>query len=641
MSKALFVTCSVCNKKAESKGYFTFDGIEYVDLKCGHLLVNEKNIIEADYSDFVSSDGRSLYPFQVEGCRFAENAGFSCLIADEMGLGKTVQALALIKKHENLLPVLIITKTALKHQWFSEVVRWTGLVPQILESGDLPIPVFKVFIISIDLLRSYEFLEDLAYNTIIIDECQSIKNISSKRTHYVRLLTSRSKELIKKEINESRIKMIAEDLFRYHGISERFKLLIGNLGPNKLGICKCKATKDGIIEGEIILSHSHLEKDSEDEIIETILHEIAHAITPGAGHVKIWRDTALAIGSNGEAIKYCDGTIESITTKVNVIALSGTPIKNRIDEYFPILNILRPDLFYSQQSFMRNWVGTYFDGKKTKAGRLVDPIGFKNRTKDFIIRRERNEVLPDLPKINRTFSYSELEKEAEKHYKILTKQFTEFFDENEGKVTGKNTSQTLAYLARMRHCTGLAKINPVIEFVSTFLEDTDRKLTIFVHHKDVGEKIKILLHDICKENDVNPPLNLTSDLSGEERNEVVMKFKDDGLSRILIASTLASGEGLNLQFCSDCIMVERQWNPANEEQAEGRFSRIGSLADKINATYMTAIGTVDEFFMQLVEAKRKIVNEAMTGKKVNWQDDDILSELSSMIVKHGRKAWGF
>jgi SNF2 family DNA or RNA helicase len=88
-------------------------------------------------------------------------------------------------------------------------------------------------------------------------------------------------------------------------------------------------------------------------------------------------------------------------------------------------------------------------------------------------------------------------------------------------------------------------------------------------------------------------------------------------------------------------MVERQWNPANEEQAEGRFSRIGSLAESISATYMTAIGTIDEFFMKLVENKRRLVREAMTGQKSNWDESEILNELSAMIVSHGRKSWGF
>jgi len=68
-------------------------------------------------------------------------------------------------------------------------------------------------------------------------------------------------------------------------------------------------------------------------------------------------------------------------------------------------------------------------------------------------------------------------------------------------------------------------------------------------------------------------------LSAEAGSQVVDQFKDNSNCRIMLASTLAAGEGLNLQFCSFYIMMERQWNPANEEQPEGRFSRPEQTAN--------------------------------------------------------------
>lgn len=646
MSRLITKACKYCGKPAKAKSFFTLDSVEYVTLECGHTLISEKSS-EADYSDFISEDGRSLYPFQIDGCKFAEASNFHCLIADEMGLGKTVQALAILKKHPELLPCAVFTKTSLKHQWFAEVVRWTGLIPQIIEGNDKPSDIFKVFIISVDLLRSLDWLNDWSVRTVIIDECQSIKNIQSKRTHAIRNFLKKGFTTARKEnnsIERDRIEMIARNLIKYHGISDRFELKFANIGSHRLGLCECRSTKEGIIVGKIIISENHCAVDTEDEIIETILHEIAHAITPGAGHKNIWRETAIAIGSTGEIHGECEGTVsprEVVTDPIKVIALSGTPIKNRINEYFPILNILRPEIFYSPIDFERNWVGEYWDGRKRRKGNLINPKRFQEATKDFIIRRERNEVLPDLPKINRQFHYTDLSAIAEREYKRVVKEFIEFNEEREDSIKSSDRGQILAYLTRMRHIVGKAKIDVTVDFVKDFLFDTDRKLTIFVHHKDVGELIKEKLISICQQNDCNEPLQLTSDQDALTRNETIMKFKNDQFSRIMIASTLASGEGLNLQFCSDCIMVERQWNPANEEQAEGRFSRIGSLATSISATYMTAIGTIDEFFMKLVENKRKLIKEAMTGEKVNWNESEILSELTQMICKHGRKEWGF
>jgi len=110
---------------------------------------------------------------------------------------------------------------------------------------------------------------------------------------------------------------------------------------------------------------------------------------------------------------------------------------------------------------------------------------------------------------------------------------------------------------------------------------------------------------------------------------------------VMIASTLASGEGLNLQFCSDCIMAEQQWNPANEEQAEARFKRIGREASIINATYQIALSTIDEFLADLKASKRHIIEEALTGQKntVPYVEQEMMKELADIIMTKGLKRW--
>ena len=115
-------------------------------------------------------------------------------------------------------------------------------------------------------------------------------------------------------------------------------------------------------------------------------------------------------------------------------------------------------------------------------------------------------------------------------------------------------------------------------------------------------------------------------------------FTENRDQRILIASTLAAGEGINLQACSDCIMVERQWNPANEEQAESRFIRIGQTADSVTATYMIALGTIDEYFTGLVEAKRQVIASTMKGETMS-DESTLMNELADILASKGRKAW--
>jgi len=129
-----------------------------------------------------------------------------------------------------------------------------------------------------------------------------------------------------------------------------------------------------------------------------------------------------------------------------------------------------------------------------------------------------------------------------------------------------------------------------------------------------------------------------SGLDGNARQALIQRFKDDTLARVMIASTLASGEGINLQFCSDAVILERQWNPANEEQAEGRFHRFGQK-NSVSITYMIASGTIDEYFTELVEIKRSIVASAMDKKEIQWEQQSLMRELAQILVTKGRERW--
>jgi len=93
-----------------------------------------------------------------------------------------------------------------------------------------------------------------------------------------------------------------------------------------------------------------------------------------------------------------------------------------------------------------------------------------------------------------------------------------------------------------------------------------------------------------------------------------------------------------LQFCSDAVMLERQWNPANEEQAEARFHRFGQ-ENNVFVTYMLATGTIDEYFTELVEKKRSIVAGALDKKELVWEESNLMKELTTALLTRGRERW--
>lgn len=327
--------------------------------------------------------------------------------------------------------------------------------------------------------------------------------------------------------------------------------------------------------------------------------------------------------------------------KQHVIALSGTPIKNNPEEYFTILNILRPERFHTLSSFIAEHCDYYTDaysGKEKVVG-LLNPEKFKTETEDFIIRRTMDEVLNDMPPIRRNYYHSEIDDASmKKAYSEIENEFADFMKDSilEGADSGLAFySNLLAYYARMRNLTGLAKLKTCIDFVTAFLLETDRKIVVFGHHTETLKILQEKLSEWSTMGGWSACLQIKSGMTGDEKNDVVTRFREDPKCRILIGSTLASGEGLNLQFCTDAVMLERQWNPANEEQAEYRFRRIGmdkSIAS-VNITYLISVGTIDEMLTELVELKRSMMKQVLDGQVSNYNENELMRELANMIIK--------
>lgn len=320
----------------------------------------------------------------------------------------------------------------------------------------------------------------------------------------------------------------------------------------------------------------------------------------------------------------------------HILPMSGTPIKNNAGEYFTVLNLIQPRMFPHYATFIERECDSYNNGWGYKVGGLRHPEAFHEKTKDFILRRTKAEVLPDLPALSRKFYHVELDRKLHKAYNEAMKELDDvmYGEDSEFDKAGK----MLAIITKARQITGISKVDQCIDFVTEHLLSTDRKIVIFAHHHAVVTKLEGELDGWLAENGFGKCLNLNSSLNGDARTELARRFKEDDRCRVMIASTLAAGEGLNLQFCSDAVMLERQWNPANEEQAEGRFHRFGQI-NPVSMTYMIASETVDDYFTQLVEQKRAVVASTLDNKAIQWDQNSLLSELAIILTTKGRKAW--
>jgi SNF2 family DNA or RNA helicase len=319
-----------------------------------------------------------------------------------------------------------------------------------------------------------------------------------------------------------------------------------------------------------------------------------------------------------------------------VLELSGTPFKNNLPEYYNALHILRPDRFSNFGGFVR----TYTDpnSKLSRAGLRKDRAAlFNKQTEDIVIRREVDDVMPDMPKVQRNFRYSDLHGKYKESYDRTYQEFIEKYKDEDTK-TFRGFNNLLQYITAMRVITSLSKVDSTTELVADYLINNNEKMVIFYHHHVAGTMLMNNISEICKEGGFTEPLQYLAAMSAEERDEVLQKFEKSD-ARILLASTLAGGEGINLQFCNRMILHERQWNPANESQAEGRFRRIGAKSDTVFADYAIAAGTIDDFFTEIVEKKRSAFKSGMSGEFTDWSESDLMTELMNVLYTKGIKRW--
>ena len=518
--------CPTCGSAQAKKDSLKMGAIEYVKLVCGHIV--QKQAFNFADLDEPFEDGTSLRSFQKDfGVNFLEKAGGRALLNFEMGLGKTIVMFGFFRAHPECTKVLWILKAGLIKQMEHEMITKLGIahLPQIINNGEKLNPRVKHYIISYDTLwrLSDKRLDEIrgAVKSVVMDECQLIKDMSAKRTRGV------------------------------------------------------------------------------------------HKFVKG--------------------IEYA-------------FALSGTPIKNNASEYFSILHLLRPDKFMSYSGYMNRFVDAYLP-----AGSMHWKIGgirrdkvheFQAYTGDFIVRKTRAEVLPELPAVDRTFIYVDPDQSGG-----LTQQYDEAYDEFQERLLEKisqkseeayNTMFLLAMMTKLRHVVGLMKVRAALEYVSQFLLETDRKIIMFCHHKDVAD---ILLTGINSYLEAGGYEKAEYIAPGFDGHAILDRLKNDPNRRVAVASQQHGGEGYNMQFLSDIIMVERQWNPANEEQCEKRISRIGQVAKSLQAPYLVAAGTIDDYFFEIVERKRHNLAITYGEETGNWNENSIMKELADKLLAMGKPKW--
>ena len=317
------------------------------------------------------------------------------------------------------------------------------------------------------------------------------------------------------------------------------------------------------------------------------------------------------------------------------VALTGTPVENRLSELWSILDFLNPGLLGTHDKFRRSYALPIERYRETEAlerlRRLVGP---------FIMRRVKSDpnIIQDLPEKLEMKVYCTLTKEQASLYQALVDAAMGEIESAKG-IT--RHGRVLALLTRLKqvvdHPTLLGsddahdpkrsgKMTRLLEMLEQVIDTGDRAL-IFTQFKTMGD---VLVSQLQEHFDIDVPF-LHGGVPQLQREELVERFQDEQGPPFFVLSLKAGGTGLNLTAANHVFHFDRWWNPAVEDQATDRAFRIGQTRN-VQVHKMISLGTLEEKIDTMLTEKRFLADSIVdnTGAWVTELDTNALRDLVSL-----------
>ena len=463
----------------------------------GKMLDNFTEIPKAELPKDLKANLRDYQQKGVNWLNFLRQNEMGALLADDMGLGKTLQALCVIRGH-----TLVIVPTSVLQSWASQIEEFRPDLKYVIYHGskrELQ-DGFNVVLTSYGLLRRDEKkLAKTKWETIILDEAQTIKNPDSQ------------------------------------------------------------------------------------------IARAAHRLTAPFR-----------------------------------IALSGTPVENRLDDLWSQFQFINPGLLGSRNTFAEKYSKPILKGDPEITTQL------RNRIRPFLLRRLKKEVAPELPERTEVILHCELSKDERDLYEsIRAATRKEILDKLE---KGGSVFAALEVLLRLRQASchpslvpgqsaeDSSKLSLLIETLTTSLE-LGHKALVFSQWTSFLDLIGAALEKAGV-----PFLRL--DGSTTDRGAIVKAFQNKDGPPVLIMSLKAGGVGLTLTEADHVYIMDPWWNPAAEDQAADRAHRIGQ-ENPVLIQRLVAKDTVEDRIIQLQKKKAQLAKSVLEGtaKAASLTRSDIMALL--------------
>jgi non-specific serine/threonine protein kinase len=295
------------------------------------------------------------------------------------------------------------------------------------------------------------------------------------------------------------------------------------------------------------------------------------------------------------------------------IALTGTPIENRLGDLWSLFDFLNPGLLGSARRFATFLKDSGGDGARLGALRaLVRP---------YILRRLKTDkrIIADLPDKTEVKAFCALSKKQAALYEQAVRELTDRLETVDGI---ERRGLVLSYIMRFKQICNhpshwlrdqvygpddSGKFRRLRE-IATELAERQAKALVFTQFQEMTQPLAACLTEVFR----RPGLILHGGIPVKDRRRLVDTFQAEDGPPFFVLTTKAGGTGLNLTAASHVIHFDRWWNPAVENQATDRAFRIGQKRNVLVHKFVCR-GTFEEKIDSLIEDKVALARDVVDG----------------------------
>ena len=291
-------------------------------------------------------------------------------------------------------------------------------------------------------------------------------------------------------------------------------------------------------------------------------------------------------------------------------ALSGTPIENDTEDLATILSTMEPKRFAPS------------DGK-------LEASILRARSRPYILRRNKKDVLPQLPDVIEITEIIELYKPQWKSYKNAIRKTSSNTSKSKSLVVLINELRTICDYDEKSGMS--SKIDRIVQLCQDICK-LGEKAVIFSY---LLKPLYLLSERLTEQLGISSHLIIEGAMTIEERDKTIVSFKQNPKVSILLASSRVAGEGLTLTEANHVIFLNEWWNPSANSQARDRIVRIGQKR-AVSVYKFICKGTIEESLQRILKEKGKtyyeIIDKLAEGRDEGKLSSQLINEIKADLL---------